>query len=609
MRQMTRYFTSSLALSLTTALPAFAQDPQDPYLLDPITLTANREATDLDRSGSSVSVITPQDLDGRAGEPLTQTLSRLPGVTIRQSGPLGTTGSVVLRGAPSHYLPVVIDGIEVSDAAAGQPSYDTGGLIGADVMRGELLRGAQSALYGSRAISGVLTLQSARPSENGLQQQATVEAGSYNSWLASYGLTWRGVATDLAFTATRIDTDGFSALDENDGNFEDDGYDATRLSFYAAHELENGTLLGLNGFWEDSTGDFDDFGGDVIGSTGDDYTDRKSFGLRGFAEFRTGAVDNTVTLTRYRLDRTSYGNSFPTEFIGARNKLSWQGATDLGADGGRLIFGADSEKETAEGNGDTRTNGLFIETDTPLGTQADLSLSLRHDNHSEFGDFTSGRVAAVYRLREDLFLRASLGNGFRAPSLYELYGPYGDDTLQREESRSAELGIEKQWGEDSYLRATAFWLKATNLIGWDDRGTLDWSDDGYNQVEGDARRRGVELDGRYKFAAGYALTGSYTYVDNQTASEWAQVPRQTLNLGLEGSFATGTKAALNLRHVADRPQDMDDYTVADLLISHELREETELYLRIENLFDEEYQLVNGYGTSDRAFYAGIRASF
>lgn len=175
MRQMTRYFTSSLALSLTIALPALAQDPQDPYLLDPITLTANREATDLDRSGSSVSVITPQNLDGRAGEPLTKTLSRLPGVTIRQSGPLGTTGSVVLRGAPSHYLPVVIDGIEVSDAAAGQPSYDTGGLIGADVMRGELLRGAQSALYGSRAISGVLTLQSARPSENGLQQQATVK--------------------------------------------------------------------------------------------------------------------------------------------------------------------------------------------------------------------------------------------------------------------------------------------------------------------------------------------------------------------------------------------------------------------------------------------------
>ena len=87
------------------------------------------------------------------------------------------------------------------------------------------------------------------------------------------------------------------------------------------------------------------------------------------------------------------------------------------------------------------------------------------------------------------------------------------------------------------------------------------------------------------------------------------MPGQIVNLGIEGSFATGTTAALNMRYVGDRPQDLGDYTVVDLLVTHPLRENTEAYLRIENLFDEEYQLVNNYGTSDRAFYAGIRASF
>lgn len=600
MRRKTRMLTTSIVLTLTTALPALAQD-DTPYVLAPITLTANREATELDRTGSSVSVITPQDLNGRAGEPLSNTLAKLPGVTIRQNGPLGTRGSISVRGAPSHYLPVVIDGIEVSDAAAGQPNYDIGGLIGADVARGELLRGAQSAQYGSRAVSGVLTLQSLRPTEEGVHHNFTVEAGSYNSLLASYGVTMRRDATDLAFSASHIRTDGFSATDENDGNFEDDGYEASRISFYAAHELQGGAKIGVNGFWEDSTGDFDDWGGDVVGSTGDDYTDSKSFGIRAFAEFQTGAIDHQVALTRYRLDRTSYENDFPTEFVGARTKLSWQGATDLGTNGARLIFGADTEKETSDGNGQTRTNGVFAELTTPIGQRADMSLSLRHDHHSEFGDFTSGRIAGVYRLRDDLLLRASLGNGFRAPSLYELYGPFGNSMLEREESRSAEIGIEKQWGDDSHLRLTAFWLKASNLIGW--------SNDRYNQVDGDARRKGVELDGRYAFGAGYALTGSYTYIDNQVASEWAEVPGQIVNLGIEGSFATGTTAALNMRYVGDRPQDLGDYTVVDLLVTHPLRENTEAYLRIENLFDEEYQLVNNYGTSDRAFYAGIRASF
>lgn len=626
MPRKTRLFTTSIVLMLTTALPALAQD-ETSFVLAPITLTANREATGLDKTGSSVSIITEQDLNGRAGEPLANTLAKLPGVTIQQSGPLGTTGSIKVRGAPSHYLPVVIDGIEVSDAAAGQPAYDIGGLIGADVARGELLRGAQSALYGSRAISGVLTLQSLRPTEEGVHHNFTVEAGSYNSWLASYGVTMRQNATDLAFSATRIETDGFSALDENDGNFEDDGYEATRLSFYAAHELQDGATIGVNGFWEDSTANFDYsyfdpttyafYQGDQYRTPGDEKTYRESFGIRAFANFTTGAFDHDLALTRYRLDRRScQDNAAPDDvadnvecddFIGARNKISWQAATDLGPQGARLIFGADSEEETAEGNGDTRTNGVFAEVNSPQGERADVSLSLRHDNHSEFGDFTSGRVSAVYRLRDDLLLRAAYGNGFRAPSLYELYGPYGNAALEREESRSGEIGIEKQWGKNSHLRMTAFWLKAKNLIGW--AYTTSCPSGCYNQVEGDARRKGVELDGRYAFGAGYALTGSYTYIDNEVASEWAEVPGQTVNLGIEGSFATGTTASLNLRYVGDRPLDMGDYTVVDVLVTHPVRENTEAYLRIENLFDEEYQLVNGYGTSDRAFYAGIRAAF
>ncbi|WP_295046913.1 TonB-dependent siderophore receptor [uncultured Paracoccus sp.] len=600
------FLTLTAVLALTTALPAAAQDAAA-IVLDDITLTANREATDLARSGSSVSVLGTDELADLAGQPLSRSLSRLPGVTLRQSGPLGTTGSLILRGAPAQYLPVVIDGIEVSDPAAGQPSYDIGGLIGQSVDRAELLRGAQSALYGSRAVAGVLSLQSLRPTQDGLRHHFGIEAGSYDTLTASYGATLRRGGTDLAFQASHIRSDGFSARDERDGNFEDDGYEATRLSFYSAHELQDGAVIGLNGFWEDSRGHFDDFMGDVAGTPGDDYTDRESYGLRGFAQFQTGAVDHDIALTRYRIDRESWSDGFGSPFVGTRTKLSWQGATDLGA-GVRAVLGADTEKEEADGNGDARISGVFVETTAAFGDRIDVTTSLRRDDHSRFGGFTSGRVTAVYRLADDLLLRAALGNGFRAPSLYELFGPYGDPTLEREESRTHEIGVEKQWG-DSHLRATAFWLRANNLIGWDDRGTPDWSDDGYNQVPGTARRRGVELDGRYAFGAGHALTASYTFVDNQVESEWAKVPERTLNLGAETVFATGTTAGIQIQHVAGRPNDMDDFTTVDLLVSHPVRDNATAYLRLENVFDEDYQWVNGYGTSGRAVYAGLRASF
>ncbi|WP_198731850.1 TonB-dependent receptor plug domain-containing protein [Paracoccus tegillarcae] len=592
----------------SAVLPAAAQEASTPYMLPEITILAAGETTDLDRSGSSVSVVEGYALQTPA-RPVSAVLQDMPGVTVRRSGPLGTTASVSVRGAPGQYVPVLIDGIDVSDPAAGQPSFDFGGLTGTGIGRIELLRGAQSALYGSRAVSGIVDIRSLRPTEDGFHHSFGIEAGSYDTLAASYGLTYRDAATELAFSASRIKTDGFSARDENDGNFETDGYDATRLSFYAARHIDDQTTIGLNGFSTDSTGNFDEFGGDTFGTPGDEFNTLKAYGLRAFAEFTTGSVEHDLSLTRYRSDRISSSNGVADAFDGTRTKLSWQGATDIGAAGGRLIFGADREKEKAEGNGEATLTGAFAEIAMPFGPDVDVNLSVRRDDHSRFGGFTSARMSGVWRARPDLLVRASVGNGFRAPSLYELFGPFGDASLEREDSLSAELGVEKRWGDDAHLRATAFLLNADNMIGWDDRGTDDWSDDGYNQVEGKSRRRGVEIDGRYALAERFSLTGAYTYTDNVDSTGWADVAEHVLTLGAETTFATGTVAGLSLHHEADRALDLPSFATVDLSLSHPLTDQATGYIRVENLLDREYQLNDGYGTSDRAFYVGLRAGF
>lgn len=602
-------------LTVTTTLTAFSSNAQEPTLLSEITLTAGSEATDLSRSGSSVSVFDQDDLSDRIGQPIAQSISRLPGVTMTQSGPLGTTGSLQVRGAPAQYVPVIIDGIDVSDPAAGQPAFDIGGMIGANLSRVELLRGTQSSLYGSRAVGGVLSMESLRPEQDGLHHRFGIEAGSFNTLMASYGVTLRQDGTDLAFSASRIHSDGFSAKDERDGNYERDGYDATRLNFYAAHELQNGTVIGLNGFWEKGEGEFDEFGGDTSGTPGDEYNERESLGLRAFAQFSTGEIQHDIALTRYHIDRMSWTNGHGDPFVGTRTKLSWRGATDLGSTGTRLIIGADTEKEKAEGNGDSRMSGAFAEIAVPFSSRLDVNASLRRDEHSRFGGYTSGRLTAVYRANEDLLFRAAVGNGFRAPSLYELFGSYGNSQMEREESVTAELGVEKRWGDENYLRATAFLLEAENLIGFDTdsvscKSAADTGWAGcYAQINGKARRKGVELDGRFAFGSGHALTASYTYTDSNVIANWADVPAHSLHFGFETEFTSGTTAAVAMRYLADRPGDLEDFTTVDLLFSHPLSDNAKAYLRIENIFDEQYQLVDSYGTPDRSVYAGLRASF
>ena len=602
-------------LATAAALPAVAQDA---IVLDTITLTANREATELSRSGSSVSVLDADALKTQTGRNLTDTLAQLPGVAIARSGPLGTTASVYVRGASNEYVPTLIDGIDVSDPAAGQPYFDMGGFTAMGVSRVEVLRGSQSATYGSRAVGGVIDIQTLRPTEDGTRQHFAIEAGSYRTLMTSYGVAHRSGDTEMSATIGHVRSDGFSAKDEDDGNFEEDGFRSTRLSFYAAHTLQGGARIGINGLYEDSRNEFDDFGGDVTGTPGSETTDRESFGLRGFAEFSTGAVDHTVTATRYRIDRLScQDNAAPTytpgviecdPFVGARSRLSYQAATDIGTT--RAVAGLETERETAHGNGKTTTNSAFVETQTAVNDRFDVNASIRRDDHSRTGGFTSGRVAMVYRASEELLFRAAIGNGFRAPSLYELFGPYGQSSLRREESRSAEIGVERRWGEDSYLRATAFWLKAENLIGWNPDATSCGSGFGcYDQVDGTTRRKGVEIDGRHAFANGTALTMAYTYTDNGAYVEWADVPVHVLTLGVEHEFASGTRAGLSVHHVADRPRNLGDFTTVDLTVAQPLRGDAEAYIRVENLLDEDYQLVPSYGTSDRAVYAGLRASF
>lgn len=558
---------------------------------------------------------------------MTEVLARLPGVGVLARGPIGAQTGLTLRGVSQNYIKVLVEGIDVGDPSGPQVAYDFGRLSSLDFGRAEVLRGSQSAVHGGQAVAGVISLSAPRLAQQGTQHQLTAEAGSMGTAAAAWTFGHKSADTDLGFTLSHIRTDGFSAADEADGNTEADGYEATRLSMHAERTFDSGLTLGMAAFAENTTGDYEETGFDPVtfasfptdGVTLDEVSRAQSRGARVFAGFSTGRFEHELALSWFRIDRSLVGSSAfgasVQDYTGERRALSWKAATDLGR--GRLVIGADRTLENYEQASDfgfgpstnaasSGVTGAFAEYAFSPLAGVDLVASVRHDRHSAFGGHTTGRLAATWAAADDLTFRASAGTGFRAPSGYELYGPYGDPTLEPEDSISVDLGVEKRLAGGTNLRATLFRIETDNLI--------DYAYPSYLQVPGKTSRQGLEAEaeGRISDRIGYSVAYTYTDASNpplSAGSTWnASFGRHQLALGLDAEITDKLTGSLTLRHVASR-QNQADYTVLNAALGYAVNDSTEVYLRIENLTNEQYQLWPGYGTSDRAVYAGLRATF
>ena len=587
--------------------------------LDEITVTANRTETDAERTGSTVEIVEEAQIESAPVATVAEVLAFEPGVSVSASGGLGQASQLRVRGLAGAYLAVRVDGIDVSDPSGTQTYFDFGQLTTGAVSKLELLKGSQSALYGSEAITGVLDITSHRPTEDGVTHEVSAEAGSYGTYRQGYNLAIRDGGTELAFSINHVISDGFSAADENDGNGEEDGYEATRLSFYGAHQLTDAVRIGIAGFLQDTTYDYDEGAGEDGDGSPDDVTTADSNGVRLFAEIQGDAIEHELPVSRYEIDRDLTGSNnwgpFAFDYLGTREELAYKGVAQITPEL-ELVFGADRTEETIESNGveeDRTTTGVYAQALWAPRSDLDLSLSLRHDDTSDFGAATTGRLAAAWRPADDLILRAAYGTGFRAPSLYELYGDYvGNEDLDAERSESFELGIEKRFANEGFVRATAFRTEIDDLI------IYDTSVYAYNQVEGRTTIEGLELSGGVAITPTLELLANYTYTETEDrdGDRLARVPRHDLTLGLDAALNDRVNGRVTVTHNADVVdavsgglEPLDDWTRVDAQITYDITDSAEAYLRVENLFDEEYQTITGYGTSDRAVYVGVRAAF
>ncbi|MCC5966779.1 MAG: TonB-dependent receptor [Natronohydrobacter sp.] len=632
---------ASTALMSALALPATAQQI---IHLEEITFSANMAETEILRSGASVSVIDRADIEASGATQLTEVLSSLPGVSVISDGGLGASSSFRLRGAENRYVAIYIDGIRVDDPTGTSVSTDIGQISLFDVERLELLSGSQSALYGGSAVAGVINITTRRAEQDGVSQSAFVEGGSHNTIAAGYSMTYRDDRLEAALSLSHRRTKGFTAYEGIPGSatYEPDaaadGYEATRLSFSSTYQATDILTLGVSGFHQISRGEYDPWD-DVtfrIQPNDDAEIRWQQSGLRLSGAFDLGTTQHTLAASGFWIKRNVEERGAQVgQFTGRRASLEYSGLAQIGPELS-LGWGADLTQESVRSNSipdgrATRNLGAYGQILWAPADALDLSATARVDRHSTFGTFVTGRLSGAYQFSDSITLRAAVARGFRAPALDELYGQYpeqqfiGNSSLSPERSNSAEVGVDLRVASSARISATVFWLNTENRIGYDacepvDPANWDFSCVGgtlntLKNFPGTSRRHGVELSASVPLHDQITLSGNYTYTNarNPDQTRMARVARHTANLAVNGQINEDTRYSLSVQHVAGRPTawgtDWKDYTVANAAIRYRVTDQADLYLRVENLFNRNYQVNPGYKTSGRAFYFGVASRF
>ena len=597
---------ASLLLSNT----AFAQTVDDEIIV-----TSSRLNQTQAEVGSSISVITADNMETLGFDFVVDAIASAPGVTVNQNGSFGGQSSVRIRGAASEQTLVLIDGVTVNDPSSPGGGLDFARLDTDSIEKIEILKGPQSTLWGSDAIGGVVSIITKRP-EQGFGANAFAEYGSFNTIRGGASVNGGSAKGDFRLAVSAIDTDGISKADEINGNTEDDGYKSYTVSGRGGINLPIDGRIDVTARYTDATTEFDSF---VFGNQGnvgdgDEMTESKEFAGNISLTVPTfeGRLENHLLLGYSDIDRQNFSGGAPSFGAkGDRMTARYQGTLNINANN-TLAFGAEHEESSAD-DAETSINSLFGLYEFKPIDDLTLTGGIRFDDHERFGSETTGRVAAAYSPTDILTLRASWGQGFKAPTIFQTTffccgATQANANLQAERSDAYDVGVELSTPDGrGQVGVTYFTQDVENLI------TFSFADGGYSNIVG-ADTKGVEVFASYQILDWVGIGATYAYLDavDNAGNTLIRVPEHsgdvTVSFDPDGPLSGAVLVRYNGEEV-DGGTVLDDWIRIDLNAAYAFNDSVEFYGRIENLFDEQYQQVIGYGTPGTSGSVGVRLRY
>jgi len=568
-----------------------------------------------------VTILAREEIEQVQGADLTRVIRRLPGTAFTRNGPLGGLTLLGVRGAAAGQTLVLVDGVRSNDPANANGEFDLAQLAAGTVDSIELLRGPNSVVWGSQALGGVMHI--ATRLESGLA--ASLEYGGKDRVTATAAAGHADERLEAGISGSFVDEQGFSAAAAGS---ETDGYRQYNVAGRAKYALSDALKLSVNARYSAGTVDLDGYPPPAYTFADTDATEElRIWSGRVGAAYRAGILTFDAGFAISDTERVGADPFFPYRLDGRSERAEAFGRLDLPGNFA-LDFGADHEWSRFS-NAPDAGRAEISSAHALLGHYGPgliVTAGLRYDDHSDFGGQWSFGANGAYEFAPRWRLRAAYGEGFKAPTLYQLLSQYGNPDLAPERSKSYELGASHgERSEPVYLALSAYRRDATNLIDffscWGGSAPLCATRPyGFYYNVGKGRAQGVEFEAGLQLQPGLRAGFVYSHTDTENrtpgdanrGNRFARRPVHMLTGSIDWDENGRLALGLDLRVVGDAFDDvanqtrLDSYAIGDLRARYRIGDAIEIFGRIENLWNEDYIIATGYNTQGRAAYLGVR---
>jgi len=618
----------SLATLTLLTQTAFAQNQ---FSLDSVQVTASQGTTlETKDVPDSVTIITKEALEESRVTNLAEALNRLGNIAMTQNGGPGTSASMFVRGMDTSRTLVLIDGVRYNNLTSIGGAAEFSQIMLYDVQQIEIIKGAQSGVWGADASAGVINIITSS-AKQGLHGTADIEYGSFDTIKTSLQASYATKTFDILIGGSVYNTDGFSAVEPQKGTpnygkryddlgYEKDSYNNQSLNLKLGWNVTENDRLSLNVQtinalvkYDDSFYDFTTGVSTPIDATLPQTTLKNRFYTLNY--HHTDSVnDINVQYNRSEFNRDVVGSFGNSTYLGSVDEVKIDDKIDY-LENSFVRFGAsyqDYKQEELTANTDKSYNALafFITNYNKLAPFAIgdtiITESLRYDKYDAFDTAVTGKLGVKQYLFNDIYFSANIGTGFNAPTLGQLYGQFSPNPdLEPETSLTSEITL----GNDIFW-VTGFNNEVDNLI--------EYGFPMYTNIKGISKFKGVEVNYQDYFFDTLGFNAAYTFLETQDANglTLARRPKHQVDANVVYYFEENWDIGLNAQYIGQRYDKADnqgaqtgDYVVANFVTNIKVNNIVTFYAKVDNISDIYYQTVDGYATAGRSLYLGLNAKY